>query len=109
MNNENTNYRRAGLSRVKTSNANDILSSQGRVPPQAIDLEEVVLGALMLEKEAVNAIIDILTPDVFYKESHQLIYKAIKELFSKSEPIDILTVTNQLKSSGNLEVVGGML
>ena len=108
MNNENTNYKKAGFGRPRTASIpSEILANQGRVPPQAIDLEEVVLGAMMLEKNAVNSVIDMLTPDVFYKESHQLIFTAIKDLFGKSEPIDILTVTNQLKSSGNLEVVGG--
>ena len=85
----------------------DLLNSQGRIPPQAVDLEEVVLGALMLEKEAVNAVIDILTPEVFYKEAHQLVFAAIKDLFTKSEPIDILTVTNHLKSTNDLDAVGG--
>ena len=85
----------------------DLLNSQGRIPPQAVDLEEVVLGALMLEKEAVNAVIDILTPEVFYKEAHQLIFAAIKDLFTKSEPIDILPVTNHLKSPNDLDAAGG--
>lgn len=109
MNNENTNYKKATYSRTRNTSLqqSDILANQARIPPQAIDLEEVVLGALMLEKNAVNAVIDILTPEVFYKETHQMIYSAIKELFAKSEPIDILTVTNQLKSNGNLDVVGG--
>lgn len=80
---------------------------EGRKPPQALDLEEAVLGALMLEKNALTAVIDILKPDVFYKEAHQKIYKAVQLLFSKTEPIDILTVTNQLKSDGELESVGG--
>lgn len=88
-------------------NPEQILSSQGRIPPQATDLEEVVLGALMLEKEAVNSVIDLLTPEAFYKDAHQKIFKAIKDLFGKSEPIDILTVTNALKMSGDLEMVGG--
>ena len=109
MNNDNINYRKATYGRAKATSLqqSEILANQARIPPQATDLEEVVLGALMLEKNAVNAVIDILTPEVFYKESHRLIYTAIKELFAKSEPIDILTVTNQLKSDGNLEVVGG--
>ena len=85
----------------------ELLANQGRIPPQAVDLEEVVLGAMMLEKDAVNAIIDILAPEVFYKESHQIIFTAIKELFTKSEPIDILTVCNHLKSTGELDAVGG--
>ncbi len=79
----------------------------GKLPPQAIDLEEAVLGALMLEKEAVNAVIDILQPKSFYKETHQKIFSAIQDLFQKSEPVDILTVTNTLKLNGELEIVGG--
>jgi len=83
------------------------LIEHGKVPPQAIDLEEAVLGALMLEKDAVSAVIDILIPKVFYKDAHQRIFSAISRLFGKSEPIDILTVTNELKSSGELDMVGG--
>ncbi len=79
----------------------------GKVPPQAVDLEEAVLGAIMLEKDALTTVIDILKPDVFYKEAHQVIFSAIHRLFAKSEPVDILTVTNELKKSGELEVVGG--
>ena len=84
-----------------------VFANQGRIPPQATDLEEVVLGALMLEKEAVNEVIDILTPEAFYLDKHQKIFAAIKSLFGKSEPIDILTVTNELKQRGELEMVGG--
>ena len=84
-----------------------VFASQGRIPPQATDLEEVVLGALMLEKEAVNEVIDILSPEAFYLDKHQKIFAAIKALFGKSEPIDILTVTNELKQRGELEMVGG--
>ncbi|GAB4320199.1 MAG: replicative DNA helicase [Bacteroidales bacterium] len=79
----------------------------GRVPPQAVELEEAVLGALMLEQNALATVIDILKPEVFYKEAHQKIYRAIQSLFAKSQPIDILTVTNELKLSGELELVGG--
>jgi replicative DNA helicase len=79
----------------------------GKLPPQAIDLEEAVLGALMLEKEALTAVVDILKPESFYKESHKVIYKAILDLFSESQPIDLLTVTNQLRKNGSLEVAGG--
>ncbi len=85
----------------------ELLLSHGRVPPQAPDLEEVVLGAMMLEKDAVNAVIDILQPNVFYKDAHQKIFEAVQSLFAKSEPIDILTVTNELRLNGNLEIVGG--
>ena len=79
----------------------------GKVPPQAIDLEEAVLGAIMLEKDALAAIIDVIRPDAFYKEAHQIIYQSITRLFAKTEPIDILTVTNELKFTGELEAAGG--
>ncbi|GGZ14797.1 replicative DNA helicase [Echinicola pacifica] len=83
------------------------LGSVGKIPPQAIDLEEAVLGALMLEKEAITAVVDILKPDSFYKDAHKEIYDAILLLFNESEPIDMLTVTNKLRKTGKLEVSGG--
>lgn len=93
--------------RLKTAlNTMDSLDF-GRIPPQAVDLEEAVLGALMLEKEAVNEVIDILNPESFYKEEHQKIFAAIKNLFHESQPIDILTVTQELKNDGDLDFVGG--
>jgi len=79
----------------------------GKLPPQAVDLEEAVLGALMLEKEAVNTAIDILQAKSFYKETHQKIYAVIQDLFGKSDPVDILTVTHELKQRGELDLVGG--
>jgi replicative DNA helicase len=82
-------------------------SEHGKVQPQATNLEEAVLGALMLDKDAVALIIDILRPASFYKEAHQHIYKAICILFEKSHPIDLLTVTEELKKLGKLEMVGG--
>lgn len=89
----------------KTSN--DLHHQLGKLPPQALDLEEAVLGALMLEKNALTAVIDILNPESFYKDSHQKIYDAILRLFDKSEPIDILTVTQELRKEGELELAGG--
>ncbi|MDN3689258.1 replicative DNA helicase [Cyclobacterium jeungdonense] len=79
----------------------------GKLPPQAIDLEEAVLGALMLEKDALTAVVDILSSDSFYKDAHKLVYEAILDLFNAGEPIDLLTVTNQLRKNGKLELVGG--
>jgi replicative DNA helicase len=80
---------------------------KGKLPPQALDLEEAVLGALMIDKKGVDDVIDILHGEVFYKEAHQLIYDAIYTLFQNSEPTDLLTVANQLRKTGNLEQVGG--
>jgi replicative DNA helicase len=79
----------------------------GKLPPQAVELEEAVIGALMLEKDALTAVIDILQPKSFYKEAHGRIFTAIQNLFQRSEPIDILTVTQELKRTGELEIVGG--
>ena len=81
----------------------------GKIPPQATDLEEAVLGALMLERDALTDVIDILKVDTFYKEAHQRIYGAITQLFANSEPVDLLTVKNQLVKTGELDMVGGAL
>lgn len=80
---------------------------QGKLPPQATDLEEAVLGALMLDKDALASVIDILHPECFYKEQHQKIYHAIHQLFHSTEPVDILTVTQQLRKNAELEIAGG--
>jgi replicative DNA helicase len=82
-------------------------NESGKLPPQAMELEEAVLGALMLEKDALTSVVDILQPSSFYKEAHQRIYNSILQLFGKSEPIDMLTVTTQLRSNGELEFIGG--
>ena len=79
----------------------------GKVPPQAVDLEEAVIGALMVEKDAIVSIIDVLKPDSFYKETHQKIFQAILDLSTRLEPIDILTVTQELRRNDKLEEVGG--
>lgn len=79
----------------------------GKLTPQALDFEEAVLGALMIDSNAVSTIIDFLDFKMFYKEAHQYIFKAIFELFSAMEPIDLLSVTNRLRKSNRLEFVGG--
>lgn len=85
----------------------DISESLGKLPPQALDLEEAVLGALMLEKNALNAVIEFLKPEHFYAEANAEIYLAITELFKASEPVDMRTVVNQLRKSGKIDLVGG--
>jgi replicative DNA helicase len=79
----------------------------GKVPPQARDLEEAVLGAIMLEKGAFDAVVEILKPECFYVDAHQRIYKAMQSLANKSQPIDILTVVEELRFKEELEIVGG--
>ena len=80
---------------------------RGKIPPQDLNLEEVILGAMLIDKKGVDDVIDILNPEVFYKKQHQLIYQAIFELFNQSEAIDLLTVAEQLRRTGNLEAAGG--
>ena len=81
----------------------------GKMPPQAPELEEAVLGAIMIERDAVLSILDILKPESFYKEAHQKIYRAIVNLSMNEQPIDILTVTEELKRLEELDIVGGAL
>lgn len=95
------------LFKPKNLKSNELQQQLGKLPPQAIELEEAVLGALMLEKDALTMVIDILKPETFYRESHAFIYEAIVTLFNNSEPIDLLTVTNQLRKNGTLEQAGG--
>ncbi|MEI2739882.1 MAG: replicative DNA helicase [Chitinophagaceae bacterium] len=79
----------------------------GKVPPQAKDLEEAVLGAIMLEKSAFDTVVEILKPECFYVEAHQRIFQAMQGLSNKSQPIDILTVAEELRFKEELEMVGG--
>lgn len=95
------------ISKGRRNLTSAVVPDYGKIPPQAVELEETVLGALMLDRDALSSVIDILRPDAFYKPAHQMIFKAIVHLFQKSEPIDILTVTTQLQENAELEVVGG--
>ncbi|MBN8688068.1 MAG: replicative DNA helicase [Chitinophagales bacterium] len=79
----------------------------GKVPPQAKDLEEAVLGAIMLEKGAFDTIIEILKPECFYVDAHQRIFSAMQGLANKSQPIDILTIAEELRFREQLDMVGG--
>ncbi len=92
---------------VRVDKSTIISLEKGKIPPQALDLEEVVLGAMMIDKKGVDEVIDILHSDAFYKEAHKIIFEAIVQLFENTEPIDLLTVSAQLKKNGKLEQVGG--
>ena len=97
------------MAKQKTNTASivKVMTDFGRVPPQANDMEEAVLGAIMLEKEAVITILDILKPESFYKEAHQKIFKTISDLSAREYPVDLYTVTEELKAHNELESVGG--
>lgn len=89
----------------KCSKVNELDARFGKVPPQAIELEEAVIAALMLERDAISKV--DLVPEVFYKDSHQTIFNAVKALDSEGKNIDLITVTTYLKDKGLLEAVGG--
>ncbi len=91
----------------KPQPATEVVNEFGKLQPQNLELEDAVLGALMLEKDAYSKVVDILKPDCFYNPENQKIYEAIQTLGSMSQPIDMLTVTEQLRVLGTLDEVGG--
>lgn len=82
-------------------------SGEGRIPPQAIDVEMGVLGAMLIDKEAISKALEILDDSSFYKPGHQRIFAAMIALFERGEPIDILTLIEELRRRGDLEKIGG--
>ena len=93
--------------RTSRSKSVEPVSDYGRIQPQAIELEEAVLGALMIEKDAYSLVSEILRPESFYDRKNQLIYSAITDLAINQKPVDILTVKEQLAKRGDLEEAGG--
>jgi len=86
----------------------DIIAlEKGKLPPQVTDFEEAVLGAMMIDKKGIDEVIDILQPEAFYKEGHKYIFEAIDQLFVGNQPIDLLTVSAQLRKNGKLDLAGG--
>ncbi len=92
---------------IKLDRTAIISLEKGKLPPQVIDLEEAVLGAMMIDKKGVDEVIDILQPDAFYKEAHKHIFEAIVQLFTDTQPIDLLTVSAQLRKNAKLDLAGG--
>src|SRR5574337_976857 len=93
---------------VRRSESSISIMDYGKLPPQATELEKSVLGAIMIEHNCINGVIKILRgPDYFYVNAHQLIYSAIIQLWSNDSPIDLLTVTEQLRHTESLDAAGG--
>lgn len=91
------------LVRKKENNSNII----GKLPPQAVDIEEVVLGSLMSDRNCIHEVITLISSDVFYKDAHAMIFSAIVNLYDANKPVDILTVCESLRFSGQLDLIGG--
>ena len=92
---------------VRVDKTTIINLEKGKLPPQVLELEEAVLGAMMIDKKGVDDVIDILQADAFYKEAHKHIFEAIVQLFTDTQPIDLLTVSAQLKKNAKLDLAGG--
>lgn len=84
-------------------------STMERLPPQSLDAEQAVLGALLVSGDGVSRVVDVLEPEYFYRKAHQVIYAAVLDLYEKNEPIDIVTISAFLQDQGKLELVGGRL
>ncbi len=78
-----------------------------RVPPQSLEAEMGVLGSMLLDRDAIAAVVEILRPEDFYREAHRIVYSAIVDLFERGEPVDLITVTDRLRDLGKLEEAGG--
>jgi replicative DNA helicase len=78
-----------------------------KVPPQNLEAEQSVLGGILIENEAVNKVLEILTPEDFYRDAHRKIFESLIMLSEKDEPIDLLTLTNELQKRKHLEIIGG--
>ena len=100
-----TNKRKTTQPTIIKVGANDL----GKLPPQALELEESVIGALMIEKDAFNTVADLLRPESFYADKHRYIFEAVRTLAAKEAPIDVLSVAEELKRSGKLELAGGII
>lgn len=81
--------------------------TKGKIPPQAIDFEQAVLGAMLIDNSAIHTVVGLLNSESFYREEHQVIFKTIKDLFGNGKPVDLLTVTNELRTTGLLEAAAG--
>ena len=103
----------AGTSRNSKRTTTTIIkvgaNEAGKLPPQAQELEDSVLGAIMLEKDAYGTVADLLRPEVFYKDQNRIVYEAIRELAAKDQPIDLMTVVEKLQTQGTLEKAGGVV
>ncbi|MEO7802618.1 MAG: replicative DNA helicase [Ginsengibacter sp.] len=102
-----TNLNKDRKTRRKGSSPDFSTLMYGKVPPQAKELEEAVLGAIMLEKNAFDVAVELLKPECFYVEAHERIFRAMQGLQQKNSPIDLLTVVEELKTREELDLIGG--
>ena len=93
---------------TKRANVLSIKPGTGQVPPHSTEAENAVLGAMLLDKEAVSKVLEILDPECFYHERHATIFRMMLEMFNRGVTIDLVTLSNELQRHDALERVGGM-
>ncbi len=86
----------------------DALNQFNKVPPHSIEAEQSVLGSMLLDREAILVALEVLNPEDFYKKAHEEIFEAVFNLFNKNEPVDLITITEELKNRGTLDAIGGI-
>jgi replicative DNA helicase len=101
------NYYKNRKQETDYTNLFKTLESEGKLPPQNIELEETLIGTLILDKNVITRVADILLAEDFYRHEHRVIYNTIVESFEKGKPIDIMTITNRLKEKDQLNEIGG--
>lgn len=84
------------------------LGALGRIPPQSVEAEQSVIGSMLIDKEVIPVVMEVLKPEDFYRPDHKEIYDVIIELFDKAQPIDLITVSERLRLHGKLDLVGGL-
>jgi replicative DNA helicase len=105
---DNSKVSRAFKGNEKGTTTDDLmLNIVGKIPPQATDIEEAVLGALLIEEKAIEEAFPLLHAETFYKDVHQKIYVVIQKLYTENSKIDMLTVCEELRKNGELDIVGG--
>lgn len=102
-----TQERKRNYRRKHTDNITAAATEMGNVPPQATDVEDAVLGAMMVSTDSVDQVMDLLTPQSFYDFKNRSIFEAMLDLFNERSPIDMLTVVEKMRQKGTLEEVGG--
>jgi len=85
----------------------NISENLGKVPPQNLEAESSILGGVLIENDAINSVVEIVNVDDLYRESHRKIFRAMIDLWDRNEPVDLITLSDQLKAKGELEAVGG--
>lgn len=102
-----THEKKRSYRKKQVASISNVASEMGNIPPQAVDIEDAVLGAMMVNSDCTDQVMDLLAPDAFYDIKNRMIFQAMYELFNERSPIDMLTVVEKLKHMQTLDAIGG--